>query len=397
MNESKVTYSYILLTFLKIGATTFGGYMSLVTMVQRQVCEIDRKLPEEELLDAISLASVLPGPIAFNVVVYVGYKLRGYIGAVIAFIAILVPAFLLILLFSFCYFNYGQTPIVRKVFEMILPVVTGLILAVGYNMGKKQITSWAQGTVMIISCVTIIFITGYVTILCVIIAGGTWGWLYFRPKKQPVISDSIKRHQANSLIITSISIVAMLFFFIIGLHFIENKSVPVQLASIFSGMSLTLFGGGYVVIPTLHEMFVENLHWLTSTEFADGIAITQMTPGPIFISAAFIGYKVWGIYGACISTLSFFIPPAILMILCSRFLEFLKGSKDINAIFKGIRPAVIGMIFASVPALGQTISFSWISLLLFLSAVFLTIRFKLSPIYMIIAAGIIGLILSIYE
>ncbi len=391
-----VTYGYIFRTFLKIGATTFGGFMALIAVVQRQVCEIDRRLPEEELLDGISLASVLPGPVAFNVVVYVGYKLRGIGGAAIAFIAILIPSFLLILLLSFLYFTYGQTPVVRKIFETILPVVTGLIAAVGYTMCRKQISTKIQWLIFIVAFLAIIFIKGYLTTLCVIIGGGLCGWLYFRSRKKKVDSgNTLLYTHSRSLIATSLFFVSMLAVFIIGLHFIKNTTIPVQIASVFSGMSLTLFGGGYVVIPTLYEMFVEDLHWLSPSEFTDGIAIGQMTPGPIFISASFIGYKVGGILGSGIATGSFFLPPALLMLISARFLEWLKQSEKVKAVFKGIRPAVIGMIFASVPVIGKMISINWISLIIFVVTIFLTIKYKLSPIYLILAAGCIGVIRSI--
>ena len=98
----------------------------------------------------------------------------------------------------------------------------------------------------------------------------------------------------------------------------------IQIVSTFSGISLTLFGGGYVVIPALHELFVDNLNWLTSAEFADGIAIGQITPGPIFITATFIGYKVAGITGALLATLAMFTPPAVLTVLLSRFVKILQ-------------------------------------------------------------------------
>lgn len=370
--------------------------MALIAVVQRQICEIDRKLPEEELLDGISLASILPGPVAFNVVVYVGYKLRGIGGAAIAFIAILTPSFLLISFLSFLYFTYGQTPVVRKIFETILPVVTGLIVAVGYTMCKKQISEKIQWLIFISAFLAIILINGYLVTLCVIVGGGLWGWIYFHSRKEKDFSNNdLPPTQLRPLMTTSLLFVGILTFFITGLHFIKSTSIPIQIASVFSGMSLTLFGGGYVVIPTLYEMFVEDLQWLSPSEFTDGIALGQMTPGPIFISASFIGYKVGGMLGSSIATYAFFLPPAILMLISSRFLEWLKQSENIKAVFKGIRPAVIGMIFAAVPSIGKMIPINWISLAIFAFTIFLTIKYKLSPIYLILAAGCIGIILSV--
>lgn len=388
----RASLGYIFGTFLKIGATGFGGFMALVAVVQKQICQIDRKLSEEDLLDAISLASVLPGPVAFNVVVYVGYKLRGYLGALVAFLAILLPCFLLVLLLSWLYFSYGQTPAARSIFDMIMPVVTGLIITTGINMSKKQLKTWPQWVIMVAACAAALAFKGYLTTLAIMVAGSLCGIVLFREKKD--VGSMAAPGQLRRSLATSGVIAAVLGAFVAVLYFVRGFSLPFQVASVFSGMSLTLFGGGYVVIPALNEMFVTNLGWLTSAEFADGIAIGQVTPGPIFISAAFIGYKVLGFAGALIATLSFFTPPALLMLLCSRFLEGIRQSQAINAVFKGVRPAVIGLIFAAIPSVGKNIPLTWLPALVLAATIYLSLRHKLSPVYLIAGAGLLGFIIS---
>lgn len=389
----RASLGYIFGTFLKIGATGFGGFMALVAVVQKQICQIDRKLSEEDLLDAISLASVLPGPVAFNVVVYVGYKLRGYLGALVAFLAILLPCFLLVLLLSWLYFSYGQTPAIRSVFDMIIPVVTGLIVTTGINMGKKQLKCWQQWAIMAASCAAAIAFKGYLTTLAIMVAGSLCGLLFFRESNVGA-SDSAPK-QLRSTLATSAIIAAVLCAFVAVLYFVRDFSMPLQIASVFSGMSLTLFGGGYVVIPALNEMFVTNLAWLSSPEFADGIAIGQVTPGPIFISAAFIGYKVLGVAGAVIATLSFFTPPALLMLLCSRFLDGIRQSQAIKAVFKGVRPAVIGLIFAAIPSVGKNMPLTWLPILMLAATIYLSLKYKVSPVYLIAGAGLFGFVISL--
>ena len=123
-STEKVSLLYIFWVFLKLGATAFGGYMSLVAIVQKQLVEIDKKLKEEDLLDGISLTSVLPGPVAVNVIAYVGYKLRGVVGAMASFVAIIIPSFLLVLFLSWFYVSYGSVPAVKNFFLGITPAVT---------------------------------------------------------------------------------------------------------------------------------------------------------------------------------------------------------------------------------------------------------------------------------
>ena len=166
-----------------------------------------------------------------------------------------------------------------------------------------------------------------------------------------------------------------------------------KLMVVFSGMSLTLFGSGYVFIPAIQETVVQNLHWLSVREFADGIAIGQITPGPILISATFIGYKVAGIWGAFVATVAIFLPSGILMIAGSHFLEKFKKSNLVKSIFMGLRPAVIGMIFAASFTIGQNIEINWQSIVIFLIIFLIHFKYNVNAAILIPASGILGIIL----
>jgi chromate transporter len=161
----------------------------------------------------------------------------------------------------------------------------------------------------------------------------------------------------------------------------------------FSGMSLSLLGGGYVIIPTMQQIIVGSSKWLTTKEFADAIALGQITPGPILISATFIGYKLAGFWGALNATLAIFLPPGLLMITCTQYLEKIRNSAAIAAIFKGLRPAIIGMISAAAFTIMHSNGFSLQSGLLFCIFLLLAIRYKLDPVFLIPGAGIIGLLI----
>lgn len=394
-SQKRISILYIFLTFFKIGLTAFGGYMSLVAIVEKQLVEIDKQLKEECLLDGISLTSVLPGPIAVNVVTFVGYKLRGIMGAATAFIGIILPSFLLVLLLSWFYISYGSFPVVRNFFLGITPAITALILTVAINMSKKNMKNsieWVEG---VISMLLLIFVGGVLTTFLVILISAIVGYLFFYKKDNMLESNSDSSMVKMSRLQWIISILVGLFLLCLLLFGGQNinSSLLLQIASTFSGVSLTLFGGGYVVIPTLHELFVDNLGWLTSAEFADGIAIGQITPGPIFITATFIGYHVAGVLGATIATISIFTPPAILTVLLSRFIDVIKDSLVVKAILQGIRAAVIGMIFASSITIGKTMNWEIKTIILFLFIFYISYKYKVSPVILILGSGLCGLIL----
>ena len=393
--QEPISLLYIFGVFLKLGCTAFGGYMSLVAMVQKQLVEIDKRLKEEDLLDGISLTSMLPGPVAVNIIAYVGYRLRGIKGAILAFLGIIIPSFFLVLLLSWMYKTYGSLPVVKNFFLGITLAITALILTVAMGMAKKNMKEPSQWIIGFVSMCLLIFIGGIVTTFFIIIGSGIVGYVLFH-KRQQVVAANIER-QGDKMSPKQWAWSAIIGLLLLSLLLFGGQNMgnilPLQIASTFSGISLTLFGGGYVVIPTLHELFVDNLGWLTSSEFADGIAIGQITPGPIFITATFIGYHVAGITGAIIATISIFTPPAVLTVLLSRSVDVVRNSSVMKSVLLGIRPAVIGMIFASAYTIGKTMDMEIKSILVFLILFYVSYKFKISPIILILGSGVLGLIL----
>lgn len=389
----RTSLSYIFFTFLKLGATAFGGYMSLVAIVQKQLVEVDKKLKEEDLLDGISLTSVLPGPVAVNTIAYVGYQLRGVPGAIAAFAGIILPSFFLVIFLSWLYFSYGNIPAVKNVFSGITPAITALIVTVAIGMTRKTIKLSAQWTICLLAALLLILVGGFVVTFLLIIVSGVAGAFLFRQSAEQALPGDEKIHFENKqLVIPGVVLLLLLCTLLWGGQY-PGAPKDVQILSTFSGISLTLFGGGYVVIPALHELFVENLNWLTSAEFADGIAIGQITPGPIFVTATFIGYKVAGVVGAFLATVAIFTPPAVLTVLLSRFVKILNQSSVVKAAMKGVRAAVIGMIFASAITIGQTITPSVVSAIIFAAIFIISLKYTISPVYLIIASGVAGFIL----
>mgnify|MGYP003278133161 FL=1 len=389
----RTSLSYIFFTFLKLGATAFGGYMSLVAIVQKQLVEVDKKLKEEDLLDGISLTSVLPGPVAVNTIAYVGYQLRGVPGAIAAFAGIILPSFFLVIFLSWLYFSYGNIPAVKNVFSGITPAITALIVTVAIGMTRKTIKLPAQWTICLLAALLLILVGGFAVTFLLIIVSGVAGAFLFRQSAEQALPGDEKIHFENKQLVMSGVVLLLLLCTLLWGGQYPGAPKDVQILSTFSGISLTLFGGGYVVIPALHELFVENLNWLTSAEFADGIAIGQITPGPIFVTATFIGYKVAGVVGAFLATVAIFTPPAVLTVLLSRFVKILNQSSVVKAAMKGVRAAVIGMIFASAITIGQTITPSVVSAIIFAAIFIISLKYTISPVYLIIASGVAGFIL----
>lgn len=388
----------LFLTFLKIGSTAFGGFMALISIVQNYAVERRKLLGPEDMLDGVSLATILPGPVAVNVVAYVGYRVRGLPGALVSASAVILPAFLLLLGLSYAYFQFGQIPAVSRFFLGFVPAVSAIILVAAWNMGVKAVLGRVEAVIACTAAGLLLGVGGFWVTVAIVAASGLTGWLFFRgaatvpdapkaPAAGPAVT--VKRTTNGVSRLQGAAAIALPAAPLLGF----NSALLLKLAATFGGMSLLLFGGGYVFIPLIQRVVVDNYAWVTRQEFIDAIALGQVTPGPILISAAFIGYKVAGLAGAAVATASIFTPPALLMLLCTRFLDRIKRSSVITAVLRGIRPAVIGMIAAAAVTVGRTAPFTVISALIFGIALIALLRFKVETAWIIPAAGIAGLLL----
>ena len=391
MNAERVSLWSMFTLFLRIGSTAFGGFMALIAVVENHVVERRKLLTHEEMLDGVSLATMLPGPVAVNTVAYVGHRLRGIPGAIVCTVGVLLPSFLLLLALSVAYFSWGQLPLVSKLFMGFIPAVAAIILVAAWNMGRKAIQGVYEALFALIAAALMVWQGGFAVSLGLIAGSGVAGWLLFRNSAaKPVKKQSSEAEAAgkNSLLSVSVLPVAATIPLLATTPAILGK-----LFLTFAGMSVFLFGGGYVFIPLIQHTVVDTNAWLTQQEFIDAIAMGQITPGPILISAAFIGYKVAGVLGALIATIGIFLPPAILMVIATQALNRIKQSALIKAVLRGIRPAVIGMIGAAVIAVGMSSPPHWASALIFAAALLAQLKFKLDVVWVIPTAGLLGLLL----
>jgi len=399
---SKSSLKYLFFTFLKIGATSWGGFMALISIVQKQLVEKDKRISDAEILEGISLASVLPGPVAFNVVAYVGYRLRGISGALVSMAGLLIPSFLLMLLLSYFYLTYGNLPSLNHFFAGILPAVAAIILSVSFAMAKKNISDVPQIFIAVVAAIVVALSKAYFTTIILMLLSGTAGYLLYFNKseistKKPITLPPEKKSPKFGflipIIITSGFLLVLLLPLLVSTGLETTALLQQKIMLTFSGISLSLFGGGYVFIPAIQKIVVGSMNWLSSKEFADAVAMGQITPGPILISATFIGYKVAGFLGALNATISIFLPPGLLMIVCSRFFNKIRSSAIISAVFKGLRPAIIGMIAAAAFTIMMHNDITVKPVLLFCAFLILAIRYKADPVYLIPGAGVIGLLI----
>jgi chromate transporter len=375
--------------FFRIACTSFGGFMAMISVVENLVVERKKLMSHHDMLDGVSLASLLPGPVAVNLVVYVGYRLRGGPGALVCALGAVLPSFVFIMILSVAYFRWGQVPAVNRLFMGFIPAVAAIIVSAAWNMSRRSIAGVREGAMALVAFAALLGIGGFYSTLGIIVMAGVTGWLLFRgapdtPSNPDKKTASPKPgFNVNALMLNAAPLVGIPFWSL-------DPSILMKLFGVFAGMSVMLFGGGYVFIPLMQEIIVSHHKWVSSQEFVDAIALGQITPGPILVSAAFIGLKVAGFAGAVAATVGIYLPPALLMVASTHALERIKRSIAIQAALRGVRPAVIGMIFAAAVVVGRTSVPVWISVLIFAAALYALVRFRVDAVWIVPAAGLAG-------
>ena len=391
----KISYLRLFLQFLKTGTISFGGYMMLIAMVQYEFSKRRKFIKKSQVLDAITLASFLPGPMAINVSTYLGFIMKGWRGAILAFIAVLTPSFIIMIIFTELYFSSKNLPGFQSFFSGVLPVVSAVIISVAYDMSSKVNKSYFSYLIVALSFFLAVILTGYLAIIVPLLLSGLLNILYFKKK---IFSSIIKRPKKQYIIRFEGIIVAgiILTLFYIFINNLNYDSINLDLIRVFSNISLTLFGGGYVFIPVLDKIIVNEIGWLNSQQFIDCIAMGQITPGPILISATFVGYKMNGIIGALFATFSIFAPSSVIIIFISRFFLYFKNNMFAKKIIQGIKIGIVGLIFYSaIIVLLNKETIDIFTIIVFFSSIIILIKTKIHPVILIFISGLTGYFLKI--
>jgi chromate transporter len=365
--------------FLRIGCTSFGGYMAMVSVMQNAVVAERRLLADQDVLDGVTLASILPGPVALNTVAYVGYRLRGAAGAGVCVGAALLPAFLCMVALASLYFRVGRLPQVDRVFMGIIPAVAAVVLAAAWRMCRATVRGWREAVLAVGAAVLVATLSGLLVTLAVVVAAALAGRLWFREAGAAPVPAAQGR--AGVLYAMPVLLVPLLA---------GQAAVPARLFTAFAGMSLLMFGGGYVSIPVLQHAVVDTYGWVTAREFADAMALTQLTPGPVLIGAAFIGLKAGGLAGALAATAGVFAPAALLMVACAHRLQRWHAAAAVRSALRGVRAAGAGMVVAAALAIGRMAAPTWASLILFVLACLLLLRWRIEAFWVVPLCGAAG-------
>ncbi|MEO1403805.1 MAG: chromate efflux transporter [Cyanobacteria bacterium J06635_1] len=376
--------------FLKLGVLGFGGPQAHIAMASDEAVDRRGWLTPEAFSDGLAMCEMLPGPASTQMGIYIGYVRGGWLGALVAGFCFITPAFLIVVALAWVYFRFAQLPQLAALFFGLSPVMIAIILGFCWKLGRKSITDWV-GVAISLATFALSLFSNLSTLLIFLICGGL-GILVYGRRLGAGLGAGLLLAQVQS-VSPKPDVLAQSSFW--GTERIAQFFGP--LLFFFLKVGAFIFGGGLVIIPLLEFEVVERLHWLTRSEFIDGIAIGQLSPGPVVITAAFVGYKVAGVFGALVSTIGIFTPSFLFIMLAAPVLLRLRQNAWIQAFLKGVKPAVLGAIAAAAIPLGETAFFRSNSTLTVLAvaigiaALIAIVRFRVTAWKLILAGALMGL------
>jgi len=358
--------------FLRLGLIGFGGPVALVGQMERELVADRKWLTKEQMREAIAVCQSLPGPLAIQVGIYISYLRVGFWGAWAGGWAFILPNFVIVATLGALYVHLGDLPAVTAVFYGVSPAVIALILHSCYRLAKLGMEDRLQWALAAICFFVTVILQAEVALLFV--GAGTVGILYYGSlfrRAPPTAAPALAAPVLAPLASVSTTGKLLLFFLKAG--------------------SLT-FGSGLVIVPFLQQGLVQEYGWLDERQFLIAVAVGMLSPGPVVITATFVGYLVAGFWGSFAATIGIFLPSFLLVLVAAPILARHRGNTNVQGFVKGAYAAAIGTILGACILLGRIAIGDWLTVAIGAASLAVLFRWKVSNPLLIAATAMIGLI-----
>jgi len=386
--KSKPAYSLkqLVLYFLKLGYSGFGGPVALVGYMQRDLVENKKWISEEEYKEGLALAQLAPGPLAAQLGIYLGFVHYGLLGATLAGLAFVLPSFIMVVVIGIAYKMFGGLPWMQAVFYGVGAAVIGIIAMSSYKLTMKSVSKFSLEAIkqkwilwlFYLVALVITAVTQTEEVLLFVAAG----FIYMIIKAPP---HWIKKPTAiNSILLTGI-----------GFWDFEWGTLG-EIAWFFTKAGAFVFGSGLAIVPFLHGGVVTEYHWLDEHQFVDAVAVAMITPGPVVITVGFIGYLVAGFPGACVAALATFLPCYLFTVIPAPYFKKIAKNTSIKAFVDGITAAVIGALVGAVIVIAMRSIIDVPTALIAIATVLALVYIKkIQEPQIILVAAILGVLLKL--
>lgn len=370
--DEKTPLRELALLFLRLGATAFGGPAAHIAMMQDEVVRRRKWLTEQRFLDLLGATNLIPGPNSTEMAIHIGWERRRWAGLVTAGVAFIVPAMLITGVLGWAYVRFGSVPAAVWLLYGVKPVILGVVLQAIWGLAPKAARTNALRALGILA---VILAAVNVNELFVLFGAGVIAVFAARLPKPPEAPPATKVLQLAPVAVAAAG----------------ASSVTLSgLFGIFVKIGSILFGSGYVLLAFLRADFVERLGWLTEAELIDAVAVGQITPGPVFTTATFIGYVLAGPSGALVATAGIFLPAFVFVALSGPLIPRLRASPVAGAFLDGVNVASLALMTVVTAQLGRAALVDAPTLALALLGAVLLVRFKLNATWLILAGAAAG-------
>jgi len=372
--KKQVPLGELALFFLRLGTTAFGGPAAHVAIMEDELVRRRQWLSREKFLDLLGASNLIPGPSSSELAIHIGYLCAGWRGLLIAGSCFILPAALMVAGLGWLYVRFGKLPAIASVLYGIKPVVIAVVLQALWSLGRTAVKTTFLGFVAVFSL--LLSVVGLHPLLLILLAGGV--------ACLPILK-------------TSRVSLSVLPFAMIGGGGILATTASFSLVSlflVFLKLGATVFGSGYVLLAFLRADLVTHRGWLTDAQLVDAVAVGQVTPGPVFTTATFIGFILGGIRGAVLSTVGIFFPAFLLVAVSGPLVPRIRKSKPAGVFLDGVNVASLALMAAVTWRLGRASLVDTLTVFLAVASLTALLRFRVNSAWIVLVGATIGLITS---
>jgi chromate transporter len=367
--------------FLKLGTVAFGGPAAHIAMMEDEVVRRRGWLTREEFLDYVGATNLIPGPNSTELAIHIGHARAGWRGLLVAGSSFILPAALVVGVIAWAYVRFGTVPAAQGVLYGVKPVVIAVVLQALWRLGR---TALKTRTLVGLGIAAATAAAAGVNELLVLAASAVLMALLFRLQRSgdpaaPSFAANIGSAWNGAAAVGVGSVVASPFAF--GTLF-----------GVFVKIGAVLFGSGYVLLAFLRADFVERLGWLTERQLLDAVAVGQVTPGPVFTTATFIGYVLGGVPGAVVATAGIFLPAFVFVALSGLLLPRLRRSPLARAVLDGVNVASLALMAVVTWQLGRAALIDALTMVLAAASALLLLRFRVNSAWLVLGGAAVGLL-----
>jgi chromate transporter len=378
-DASRTGLKQIALSFLRLGTTAFGGPAAHIAMMEEEFVRRRRWVSPADFLDMLGASNLVPGPSSTEMAIHIGHQQKGWAGLIVAGVCFILPAMLIVMACAWAYSRFGSLPQVQSILYGVKPVIIAVVLQALWGLGRTAIKN---GFLAVVGLLAAAGALAGGNVLAILLAAGFVSvfraWIKERCfAAAPAALPAVKSLTASAAALAATVPIGLWGLFLVFLKF-----------------GAVIFGSGYVLLAFLQADLVQRLHWLTQAQLLDAVAVGQVTPGPVFTTATFIGYLLGGVPGAMVATVGIFLPGFIFVAVSRPLIPRIRRSMIAGAFLDGVNVGALALMIGVTWQLSRAALVDFpTSALAALSAVVL-IYFRVNSAWLVLAGGITGMIAS---